>query len=198
MPIGDQGRLLDLTARGERARAAATDNARAALAIRVSDERAEASAPLEVLALSATGIPVDFEERLFAPETPSLIGETMWGDRHPPQEARRESWAPSYVAVERSLRGGIPFDPELHEAARRPQTSRRRRRRREPSASRRRPWCSDDPFSACVSRMAGRLVFQARLIVGLQDATKQRDQAFPLALRENLKELRLGALSDLV
>jgi hypothetical protein len=105
VPIADQRRLLDLTARGERAVAAATSNALAALDVRVFDDdfysRTDAS---EILSVAATGITANFESRIFDEGTPEAISVTTWGEKSDDvrrQEGRWSAWRQHLVGVQR-------------------------------------------------------------------------------------------------
>jgi hypothetical protein len=111
VPLADQRRLLDVTARGERAVGDATSNASKLLSVRLQEN---VEPPMEVLALAATGVTADFEERLFAPSTPEYLSSTTWGEV-PNQSAEHRSavWAQHSVGVTRLRRPRLyPIDPD--------------------------------------------------------------------------------------
>lgn len=109
VPIDDQRRLLDLTARGERAVERARSSARETASDPLPpdpndyDDHWEAT---ETLALAPTGIAADFEARIFDPVTPSppTISSMVWGEQvynRARDEWRYPEWAQHYVAVRR-------------------------------------------------------------------------------------------------
>jgi hypothetical protein len=109
VPLADQRRLLDLTARGERAIEQARTNAREALDIRMLNEDdplefRETIEPTEIVVLAPTGVRSDFEERLFDASTPRTLSLATWGPsendpRH--TESRRAVWAQHHVGIYR-------------------------------------------------------------------------------------------------
>ena len=111
VPLADQRRLLDLTARGERAALDATANAPKLLGLRLQEN---VEPPTEVLALVATGVTADFEARLFSPTTPEYLSLTTWGEV-PNQRAEHRSavWAQHSVGVTRLRRVMYPIDPDF-------------------------------------------------------------------------------------
>jgi hypothetical protein len=107
VPIADQRRLLDLTARGERAVAAAKSNALAALDVRVFDEDSYyANAdPSEILSVAATGVSADFEPRIFDAATPETVSIRTWGEMSQGvrlREGRWAAWGQHLVGVQRN------------------------------------------------------------------------------------------------
>jgi hypothetical protein len=105
VPLTDQRTLLELWARGEKARAAAVDRAGIAQELVLDDE----AFAIEGLSLAATGVSTVFEERLFAPATPDYIGTTAWGDSASPKVERRDPmWAPAHVGVYRRRASEMP------------------------------------------------------------------------------------------
>jgi len=106
VPIGDQRRLLDLAARGERAIDEAKGRARAASGTRLDENDPfyyAAVTSTEMVALAAAGVSGDFEERLFQPSTPEALSVTTWGTvENPAAESRRAVWAQHHVGVRRT------------------------------------------------------------------------------------------------
>jgi hypothetical protein len=105
VPISDQRRLLDLTERGSAASTHAEERAREAGKMYVHDEL---TITTFAVALSATGIASDFEQRLFAPETPEYLSVTTWGPIANPsaqREWRRPVWRQTDVGVARNIEG---------------------------------------------------------------------------------------------
>jgi hypothetical protein len=105
--LNDQRTLLELTRRGEQARADAVLRARQAQELLL-----DRAMPHEGLSLAATGIASNFSERIFRPEMPERIGAAVWGDAAGPQhEGRRPVWAPAHLGVfrQRALNLGGPL-----------------------------------------------------------------------------------------
>lgn len=97
VPISDQRRLLDLTARGERADAAAFARAGNGLGVRLDDDIVTVS-----IALAATGVASGFDLRLFSAETPEYLSRRTWGDlNEQAQERRFPVWDQHQVGVRR-------------------------------------------------------------------------------------------------
>jgi hypothetical protein len=97
VPITDHRRLLDLTARGERAAARAVS----ATAQALNYDLGTIALNAETLVLAATGIPADFEASIFSPSTPEALSILTWGEPAPRNDARRDEWRQDYVGVER-------------------------------------------------------------------------------------------------
>jgi hypothetical protein len=120
--IDDQRRLLDLTARGERAVERARANARAAASEHVTfdpDLFADAWAEEETLAIAPTGISDEFDARIFDAATPPAINQKVWGQQQDPRldDQRYALWAQPYVGVRRTHRPAMSFNNErAHEA----------------------------------------------------------------------------------
>jgi hypothetical protein len=85
VPIGDQGRLLDLTRRGREAIEGAKQNARHALNHRRVEKQGTLMYPAlnetDALVVAASGVSAEFERKLFEPGTPDTISATTWGER---------------------------------------------------------------------------------------------------------------------
>jgi Putative DNA-binding domain len=108
VPLADQRRLLELTARGERAQADAIEEVRRVLGYNPEGEffapLEDFFVPIETLALAATGTTADLAERLFSPGTPDYLGERVWGelgDNDRRIEGRWAAWGREYVGVRR-------------------------------------------------------------------------------------------------
>lgn len=118
VPIGDQRRLLDLTARGERAIEQARNSARQAASeqpVYNPEWISEGWQPFETLALSATGVSADFETRIFDDRSAAAINTAVWGPL--PTDARSNEqrwplWDQEYVGVRRGWRPLISFNNE--------------------------------------------------------------------------------------
>jgi hypothetical protein len=112
VPINDQRRLLDLTARGEDAARGAESRA-----LKMLPKQLDHSGPhirvISALAVAATGTGAGFSERLFAAETPEAIGEAVWGpsigDAAGGREWRREQWKQHEVGIVRLLHRDFSF-----------------------------------------------------------------------------------------
>jgi len=110
VPIADQRRLLDLSARGERAVERARLNAREALLISVADDDTDDVfnprwEPTESLVLAPAGLSASFEERLFDAATPPRLARTFWGTSSNDtrqQQYRLAIWAQHHVGVHRT------------------------------------------------------------------------------------------------
>jgi hypothetical protein len=106
-PISDQGRLLDLTRRGERAEQQAIVAALSAVTDPVVPQYFAGidfvyEDPDEALSLAATGVSADFEARLFQQDTPTKSASVLWGEpAHPQAERRSERWEQDGVGIER-------------------------------------------------------------------------------------------------
>jgi hypothetical protein len=118
VPIGDQRRLLDLTACGERAIEQARNNARQAASeqpVYNPEWISEGWQPFETLALSATGVSADFETRIFDDRSAAAINAAVWGPL--PTDARSNEqrwplWDQEYVGVRRGWRPLMSFNNE--------------------------------------------------------------------------------------
>lgn len=100
VPIQDQRRLLDLLARGEQARTEAVAHAR-----RIASTRAGFNTLVSyTVALAATGISAQFEERLFF-EDPDLqmLRATLGSHEDHSRDARFPRWERNAVGVERHI-----------------------------------------------------------------------------------------------
>lgn len=112
VPIHDQRRLLDLTARGERAVERARLSASALLEIPLTTSDGFLFAdwePVETLVIAPTGVGAEFEDRLFNdPRTPDKLSRAMWGPlpdtQGREQDSRWAMWAQHYAGVRRSFR----------------------------------------------------------------------------------------------
>jgi hypothetical protein len=101
VPIDDQRRLLDLTARGREASVRAAELATAMLGVYLHEPRSRRT---ETLTAAATGVAAGFEESLFAPETPDKISHAVWGERvNLNREWRQARWFQHQVGVARFL-----------------------------------------------------------------------------------------------
>jgi hypothetical protein len=99
VPIADQRTLFDLTARGERAIAAAGSNATAALEINVLAH----ADPTEIVVVAPAGVGGDFEARLFDTSTPEALSRATWGAPEDTSvEGRFSVWAQDHVGVRRA------------------------------------------------------------------------------------------------
>jgi hypothetical protein len=108
VPLADQRRLFELTARGERAQADAIAEVQRVL---LHNPEGKHLAPLEdflvpteTLAVAATGTTADFAERLFSPATPEYLSQTVWGELAENDrriEGRWPDWDREYVGVRR-------------------------------------------------------------------------------------------------
>jgi hypothetical protein len=116
VPLGDQRRLLDLTARGESADARARANVESALHFVPSDEQPGFQVT-EWFALAPTGVAADFEARLFARDTPDDLSVRMWGDwEERTMEHRPAAWGQDYVGARRLSYSRFRSDPTHHQA----------------------------------------------------------------------------------
>jgi hypothetical protein len=93
VPINDQGRLLELTARGREARLHAELLVETMMDRRLDHSGHEGWRLTEMLALAATGVAAGFTERLFVAGVPARIGEAVWGPM-PPEGSRVRAWRP--------------------------------------------------------------------------------------------------------
>jgi hypothetical protein len=101
VPIDDQRRLLDLSARGREASLRAVVLATEMLGVYLHEARSRRT---ETLTLAATGVAAGFEESLFAPGTPEKIGQAVWGEPvGQNREWRQPRWFQHQVGVERFL-----------------------------------------------------------------------------------------------
>lgn len=93
VPINDQGRLLELTARGRQAREDAEALIDAMVDRRLDHSGHDSFRLTEMLALAATGVAASFPQRLFVAGVPARIGEAVWGPPAP-EGARVREWRP--------------------------------------------------------------------------------------------------------
>jgi hypothetical protein len=113
VPLADQRRLLELTARGERAIVAARSNAEEALRLPLGSRleklleelsfTAPPQEPTATLVLAPTGVGSDFEARLFDARSPNTLATMTWGPlAEQTTEERIAIWAQHHVGVHRS------------------------------------------------------------------------------------------------
>jgi hypothetical protein len=118
VPIEDQRRLLDLTARGERATERAANRARELSAERITyypDYLLPEWEPSEIFVLAPTGVSASFEERLFDKATPPAISQVVWGPAPSDPRSREQRctvWAQHHIAIRRQTIPAISFNDE--------------------------------------------------------------------------------------
>jgi hypothetical protein len=110
VPINDQRRLLDLAARGDRARERATTRVVEALA----GHNFQPTVRPEVLALSPTGISSEFTTSLFGPGANlELLRRALGEHEDGPRDVRRAFWTQHSARVERYTRPDLyPVYPD--------------------------------------------------------------------------------------